>query len=38
MSNKNQIWFYVFQGILVGICEKIDTAFGNNISLDACLV
>lgn len=33
-----QLWIFVLQGIFVGICEKIDTAFGNNISIDAICV
>lgn len=34
----HQLWIYILQGIFVGVCEKIDTAFGNNISIDAICV
>lgn len=34
----NQLIIYILQGIFVGVCEKVDTAFGNNISIDAVCV
>ena len=33
-----QLWIFVLQGLFIGICDKIDTAFGNNISIDAICV
>lgn len=33
-----QLWIFVLQGLFIGICDEIDIAFGNNISIDAICV
>ena len=33
-----QLFLYVLTGIFIGVCDLIDTAFGNSISLDSICV
>lgn len=34
----SQLWIFVLQGLFLGVCSQIDSAFGNNISIDAICV